>query len=357
MKIKEFQKRLKERGVDAAVLYNMETNYANANMKYLADYSGYGFLIISADKKPFLLAPLLDAEYAWKSSVKFHIMKKDFMEKVKKKLGNAKKLGVESRKFSISAQKKFRKYFKKAQFLDITDILEELRMAKTAKEIKLIKQASVITNKIMNSCLRSFKNFRTERDVYNFLRTECIKNSVEPSFDFVVAAGRSPATPHHIPKNKKLVRGFCVIDFGIRYKGYCTDITRTVFIGRPSKKQKEIYNKVLGVQENAIKNIEVGKKFSEVASQAREEFGSYNKRFVHALGHGLGVEVHEKPAVSYLSKTEIKDGMYFTIEPGVYFPLRFGIRIEDDILVEKNKAVNLTKVPKNLLSVKPKAFK
>ena len=357
MKIKQLQRKLRERGIDFTVFYNMRTNRESVDMRYFADYPGYGFLIIPAKKAPFLLAPMLDVEYALKSNVRFHNLKKDFMETISKKMSKASKIGVDAKNFSILAQKKFRKTFKNVRFEDISDIVSELRMLKTEKEIKIIKQASNITNRIMENCIKSFGNFMTERDVYNFLRIECIKNNVEPSFDFVVAAGSSPATPHHVPKNKRLTKGFCVIDFGIRYRGYCTDMTRTVYIGSPSEKEKKIYDVVLNAQKEAINNISVGKKFSEIAEIARKNLGKYEKKFIHALGHGLGLEVHENPAVSKFSETEIQEGMYFTIEPGIYFPLRYGIRIEDDLLIHKGKAVNLTKVPKNLISVKPKTFK
>ena len=356
MKIREFQQKLRKKGIDVAILYNMDTNAENHNMRYLAGYTGYGFLVIPARKSPFLAVPLLDIEYALKSGMRFLILKKNFMEKIAKKIGRARKIGVDARKFSIFAKKKFSKSFKKASFVDIGSIIDELRTTKTGKEFEIIKEASEITNKIMISCIKNFRSFKTEREIYNYLKIECIKNNVEPSFEFVVASGINPATPHHVPSKKPLRRGFCVIDFGIRYKGYCTDITRTVFIGNPSKKQKEIYNLVLDVQKKAIGSIRNGMKISELEKNARIQLGNYEKRFIHSLGHGVGIEVHESPAVSTSSDAEIKEGMYFTIEPGLYFPLRFGIRIEDDIFIYKENAVNLTKVPKELICLKPKNF-
>jgi len=356
MKIKEFQKKLSEKRIDAAILYNMETGRENANISYLSGYKGYGFLVVPAKKSPFLIVPLLDIEYALKSKMRFYIMKEGFIEKIAKKIGMVKRIGVEATKFSIFAKKKFSRIFKKARFIDISPLIGELRMTKTEKEFEIIKEASDITNKIMEKCINNFKNFGTEKDIYNYLKIECVKNNVEPSFDFVVASGMSPATPHHIPTQKPLRKGFCVIDFGIRYKGYCTDITRTVYIGNPSEKERRIYNLVLDVQKNAIKNIKIGRRLSDIDKNARKEFGKYAKKFIHSLGHGLGIEVHEQPTISSLSKEKIKEGMYFTIEPGLYFPLRFGIRIEDDIFIHKGKVVNLTKVPKELLIVKPKNF-
>lgn len=357
MKIKEFQQKLREMGIGAAILYNMETNEENVNMHYLAGYKGYGFLIVPAKKRPFLVAPLLDIEYALKSKMKFYLMKKDFMEKIKKKIGKVSKIGVEAKKFSIFAKERFSKQFENADFVDVGQIIEELRLTKTSKEIEIIKEASLMTNNILMMCIKSFNNFSTERDVYNFLRIECIKNNVEPSFDFVVASGRNPATPHHIPNDKPLKKGFCVIDFGIRYQGYCTDITRTVYIGNPSEKELKIYNLVLAVQKKAIGRIKIGEKYWDLDKKAREDFGKYKKKFIHSLGHSVGMSIHDSTTATSSKDLLIQNGMYFTVEPGLYFPLRFGIRIEDDILIENGKITNLSTVPKELMTVKPKAFK
>lgn len=357
MKIKDFQRKLREKGIDVAVLYNMETNAENPNMRYLANFSGYGFLIVPATKSPFLVVPLLDVEKALKSRTKFFIAKKNFMEIISKKLKSAKNLGIESKKFSYFAARRFAKQYKTKKFEDISEILDELRMIKASKEIKIIKEASKISNKILVSCINNFKNFRTEKDIYNYLRIKCLENDVEPSFDFVVASGRNPASPHHEPNNKKLSKGFCVIDFGIKYKGYCTDTTRTVYIGKPSKKDMELYNIVLNAQKNVIQSIKIGNDFSDLDKRVRKDLGKYEKKFIHSLGHGVGIEVHESPNISSFSKTKIQEGIYFTIEPGIYFPLRLGIRIEDDILIENKKVINLTTIDKNLISVKPKAFK
>ena len=130
MKIKDFQKRLKQEKTDIALLYNMETNLENVNMRYLANYSGYGFLVVPAKKGQRLFVPLLDAEKAWKSRTSFRIMGKNFFEKIKKYAGKPKVIGVEERKFSIFAQKRFRKIFGNVKFRDISPIISDLRKIK-----------------------------------------------------------------------------------------------------------------------------------------------------------------------------------------------------------------------------------
>ncbi|MBW3023168.1 Xaa-Pro peptidase family protein, partial [Candidatus Woesearchaeota archaeon] len=303
------------------------------------------------NKGPKLFIPLLDIEKAFKSGTKFEIVRKNFYEKMKKFAGRPKIIGIEEKKFSIYAMKKLKKIFKNAKFRDISQIIFDLRKIKTQKEIKIIREASAITNNILNSCIRNLKKFKTEKDIEEYLKIQCIKTGVEPAFEFVVASGRNPATPHHTPSNKKISKGFCVLDFGVRYKGYCTDITRTVYIGKPSKREKELYNLVLSVQEKAIKNVKLGKKFSEMDQEARQNFGKKAKYFIHSLGHGVGLEVHEMPHIGNGSEEAVENNMYFTVEPGIYLIGRLGIRIEDDILVVNGKVENLTKVRKQLITV------
>ena len=132
--------------------------------------------------------------------------------------------------------------------------------------------------------------------------------------------------------------------------GYCSDITRTIYVGRPSLKEKEIYNFLLKIQEEAVKLAANNEKCSELYDFVNESLGKYKKYFTHGLGHGLGIEIHEMPNLTLNSKDRIKNSMIFTIEPGIYLPNKFGIRIEDTILF-KNKPIALTKTTKDLLIV------
>ena len=166
----------------------------------------------------------------------------------------------------------------------------------------------------------------------------------------IVASGSNASSPHHKPSNAKIKKGFCVIDFGVKYRGYCSDITRTVYAGRPSLKEKEIYNSLLKIQEEAINLAKNNKKCSELYDFVNESLGKYKKYFTHGLGHGVGVEIHEMPNLTLNSKDRIKDGMAFTIEPGIYISGKFGIRIEDTILF-KNRPIALTKTSKDLLII------
>lgn len=141
------------------------------------------------------------------------------------------------------------------------------------------------------------------------------------------------------------------LDFGASYSGYCSDITRTVFIGEPGDEQKKVYQIVLEAQQKALDGAFSGLTGSEIDSIAREHIknAGYGEYFGHGLGHGLGLEVHEEPRFSPRYSKVITDGMVVTVEPGIYLPGRFGVRIEDDIVVKGHKPFILTKAPKNLI--------
>ena len=156
--------------------------------------------------------------------------------------------------------------------------------------------------------------------------------------------------PHYEPRNTKLKKGFCMIDFGVKYKGYCTDITRTVYLGSPCDKEKQVYNFLLDIQNGIIKEIKINDSCSKIYGNCLKSMKNYSKYFIHGLGHGIGVEIHELPNLTLNSKDKITENMVFTIEPGIYIPKLFGIRIEDTTLMKKKPLV-LTKVTKDLLIV------
>ena len=168
------------------------------------------------------------------------------------------------------------------------------------------------------------------------------------AFPTIVASGKNSSKAHHQTENTKLKKGFCVIDFGIRYKNYCTDTTRTIYLGKPSKKEIKLYNLLLNIQKNIIKKIKLNEKCSELFKEANKNLGKYAKYFTHGLGHGFGIKIHELPNLTEKSMDRIKENSVFTIEPGIYSK-NSGIRIEDDILVTKDNVEILTKIDKKLL--------
>lgn len=356
MKIKELKFILEKKKCDFALLYNSDSIKFNPNMLYFSGYKGVGALVIPRKKIPFLVVPEMELLRAKKPIIKkvYSMEKNKFFEsicKVARKNGlKTKQIAIDKNNFTLNSYKHFKKQFKKTKTRDIATDSLKLREIKTEKEIQFLKKSCSYADKIVQRAIKNFKSFRTESEASAFLEYETKKLGLELSFSPIIASGSNGSMPHHEPSNKKIKKGFCVIDFGVKYKGYCSDITRTICIGNPTKKEKEIYNFLLTIQQNAINQIKNNKRCSGLYDFVVNNLGKYKAFFTHGLGHGVGVEIHELPNLTLNSKDRIKNNMVFTIEPGIYFPKKFGIRIEDTILF-KNKPIILTKTSKDLLIV------
>ena len=237
----------------------------------------------------------------------------------------------------------------------VKNLVEKYRMVKSEPELKALREAAELTDraaKVLENEL--IVPGKTERQVALELDTELRSNKKVQavSFETIIAAGLHAAYSHHDNTNSKLKNGDLVIcDFGVYVDGYCSDLTRTFPVGGISKELEKIYNIVYEAQQKAIKSVEPGKPYSNVDTAAREVIKKYGyaKYFVHSLGHGLGLEVHEAVAgINVGSKTKMKKGHTFTIEPGIYVPGVGGARIEDDVLITTKGAELLTKYPKKL---------
>ena len=356
MKIKELQSILEKKKCDFALFYNSDSAKANPNMSYFSGYKGLGALVVPKNRQPFIIAPEMEFERAKKSMIKkaYSMEKKRFFESIKNiikknrlKISN---IAIDKNNFTLNSYRHFKKQFRKIKSKDISLECLKLRETKTEKEIQLLKKSCSYADKILQKAIKNFKSFKTESEVAAFLEYETKKLGLELSFNPIVASGSNGSMPHHEPSNVKIKKGFCVLDFGVKYKGYCSDITRTIYIGNPSKKEKEIYYLLLKIQNDCISLVKKDKKCSELYDFVNKNLGKYKNNFTHGLGHGVGVEIHEMPNLTMNSKDKIQNNMVFTIEPGIYFPKRFGIRIEDTVLF-KYKTIVLTKTTKDLLII------
>lgn len=226
--------------------------------------------------------------------------------------------------------------------------LSQIMAVKLPEEIKLLKKAAQITDELFALLIRNWKKFKTEHNAAQFLLIEMAKRGIEPSFPPIIASGTNAALPHSEPQNKKIQKGFCVVDMGVRYGGYCSDMTRTIYIGKPTQKERQMYELVRRAQEDTVKLVKAGVPTKTLNSFCRSALGSLNKEFIHSLGHGVGTQVHEWPRVGSVEDVRLEENMVITIEPGVYRKGRYGIRIEDDVLVKKGRSEVLTKATKKL---------
>ncbi|MBW2993576.1 M24 family metallopeptidase [Candidatus Woesearchaeota archaeon] len=220
--------------------------------------------------------------------------------------------------------------------------------------LKYSRKSCSIASGIIKKTIRELENksFKTELDVYNFLKKETCQNKCRLAFKPIVAFGKNAAEIHHKAKKTKLGKGFLVIDFGVKYRGICSDMTRTVYIGTPSKKEKRLYNLVLLAQETAMRYACAGEYAANIDLVARAVLWDYWKHFVHGTGHGVGRKIHQAPSLKPRGRAILKKGDVITIEPGLYFKNKLGIRVEDTILIKENQPEILTKVDKKLKIIK-----
>lgn len=226
------------------------------------------------------------------------------------------------------------------EWIDCDGLVEEFRIVKSPGEVALIRRAFEITCETFNEVAAGLEEGMTERDIAWRLQGAMIVRGAEgPSFPIIVAAGEHAARPHHEPGERTIRRGEpIVIDMGARYESYCADLTRTVWVGEPDGRLREVYAVVEGAVEAVLERLNPGSVGSDLDSAARGhiEAHGHGEAFVHGLGHGVGLRVHEGPSASKTSKDELRAGHTLTIEPGVYYPEWGGVRIEDVVLVTED---------------------
>ena len=239
---------------------------------------------------------------------------------------------------------------------DISPVLAKLRSVKSAEEVALIKTAEGMVDKAFSSVLGRLTEGVTEKQVKEMLERSLAAYGAEgTAFDTIVAFGENAAMPHAVSGDRALKKGDCVLmDFGAKYKGYCSDFTRTVCFGDPSTKFREAYEVVLNAQRAAIAYLENGGRSAKESDRIAREVvdGSpFRGKFNHTLGHGVGIMIHEAPTLSQVSADQLSDGMVFTVEPGVYFEGEFGIRIESLLTIENGKLTVIDRSDKEIYIV------
>ena len=218
-------------------------------------------------------------------------------------------------------------------------IIIKKRILKNKQEIKNIKKACDIVSEVFETVKKSIVSGMTELDIHFKIEEEFAKRHVVQSFKTIVASGPNSANPHHISGNRKIKENDIVlIDMGCIYNGYCSDLTRTFFIGKETNFQNKIWNIVKQSHDEALIKVKQNIKASDIDFLARNNIKKegYEKFFIHTTGHGVGLDIHESPYISAKSKDILKEGMVITIEPGIYLANKFGVRIEDTVLVTKN---------------------
>lgn len=255
-----------------------------------------------------------------------------------KAMNNIFECGFEANTMTVAELRNWKRKNKNTKFVQKQGIIEEFRRTKTPEEIKKFKKAQRITHQLMQAVPTFLEVGTTERGVAENLRHLAVTLGADSlSFDPIVAFAKRSSSPHHHPSNQKLTKGMMVqIDVGARYQGYCADQSQVFFTGNKTKKQAQAYQAVSEAKAAAIKLVKPGTTNHQLYKAACDVLEEYDMRqyFTHALGHGVGLDIHEGASLSdKVPERALEIGEIITIEPGVYFPGEFGIRLEEEIIV------------------------
>ncbi|MDF2856206.1 MAG: Xaa-Pro dipeptidase [Neobacillus sp.] len=326
------------------------------NRRYMTNFTGSaGVVLISAEKAQFI-TDFRYIEQASKQCQGFEIVK--FSGTIPEEVARqAKKLGIQNLGFeedylTFSTYNTYKTEFE-GKLVPISGLIEKLRLIKTDAEIKILKVAADIADAAFKHILDFIRPGKTELEVSNelefFMRRA---GATASSFDTIVASGYRSALPHGVASDKVIETGdFVTLDYGAYYNGYVSDITRTVAVGNPDAKLKEIYDIVLEAQLKGMAGIKPGITGKEADALTRDYITEkgYGEYFGHSTGHGIGLEVHEGPGLSMRSDITLESGMVVTCEPGIYIEGLGGVRIEDDLLLTKDHNESLTHSTKELI--------
>jgi len=328
------------------------------NVRYATGFSGSaGQAVISKSKSYFL------TDFRYKEQIKSqvqeyeHVIKQNMLECLRSLdiLKGKVRIGFEADHVSVSELSVLKENFPDVEWVETKLIVERIAAVKDEEEIKNITNACNIIDNVFLRILEIIKPGVTEMDISAEISYQVkMRGSEVDPFEPIIASGKRSALPHGISTSKKIEEGdLIVLDFGATTAGYAGDMTRTIVVGEPSEKQRKVYEVVLGAQEAAIAAAKDGITGLELDSVARDYINDrkYGDYFGHALGHGLGLNVHTWPRVSEANKEQLLSNMVVTIEPGIYIPDFGGVRIEDDIVLNNGGCINLTKSTKEFISV------
>lgn len=349
-RMERLRAKLKELGADAFITEKAE------NRRYLSGFTGStGWVIVTADQALFVT----DFRYIDQAKEQCHGYtiinnQRQPLEAIRQQLQQlqVKKLAFET-SISFAAYDQWQKSFAGVELVPVSGLIEQLRMIKEAAEVEVIRQAARIADEAYEHILGFVKPGMREIDVAIELEFFMRKHGADASaFDMIVASGVRGALPHGRASEKRIEAGEMVtIDFGALYRGYVSDVTRTFAVGEPDPKMKEIYDIVLQAQLNGVNKLKPGMTGKEGDALTRDIIAAagYAEAYGHSTGHGIGLEVHEGPALSTVSSTVLEPGMVVTVEPGIYVSGLGGVRIEDDVLITADGCEILTKSTKELL--------
>lgn len=332
------------------------------NVRYLTSYNGTSGLVVATRDKAWFIT-----DFRYKSQAaqqvpdiyEIVIAKRGLWREAARLLNMelVSKVGFESEHTTVAVFDEVRGWLKGAELVSMMRAVEGLRLHKDRDEIGILRQAIAITDDCFDYICGVLRPGLTEKEVAARLRRAMEeRGATGPSFTTIVASGVRGALPHGVASEKKLAAGEMVtIDMGCIYNGYCSDMTRTVCLGKPTREQQKIYETVWIAQTTAAAALRPGlgcKAADKIAREIIDKAG-YKENFGHGLGHGVGLNIHEPPRLSQIGKGKLAPGMVVSCEPGIYIPDWGGVRIEDLLVITETGAETLTKCskPRKIIAV------
>ena len=330
------------------------------NVYYLTGFTGSRGMVLLTKGKKYFFTDFRYIEYA-RNVVpnSFKVIqidkqwKKDWPGLIKKL--KIKNLGIEENFLTIHQFNELKKISKGVKLKNSLEAIENLREIKSNNEFELLKKSQQINEEILKIVTKKLKPGVTEKQIEWLILEQIHSSGADgPSFIPIVAFGDHSSIPHHQNTQRKLQKGDTVLlDMGVKYKHYCSDMTRTFFTSNPDKLLEKVYSTVLAAQKNAIKSLKPDVQNSKVNKAANDiiKKAGYLENFQHGLGHGVGLEIHESPNLAAEKPFRLKENMITTIEPGIYLKNHFGVRIEDMVKITRAGYENFTKAPKELKDI------
>ena len=327
------------------------------NIRYLTNINAEGVLLLTRKENVYITDGRYMEAVNRALTIDDGVIVYDFRELTKEDYENfftfCENVGFEEAHLTYAQYKEYMHKYKINNFEETEGLLEKLRITKKDDEIDCIKKACIITD----NCFEHLKSFikigMTEKEIAFEIEKFFLNNGADGlAFDTIVASGRNSSMPHAVPTDKKIEDGDPItIDMGCKYNGYCSDMTRTIFAGHVPQYMKPVYDLVLKNQLRVLEELKEGANLKLISKSVDSDFKLNGATMVHSLGHGVGLDIHEYPFVNSRNDFIVKENMVVTDEPGIYITGRFGVRIEDTVLVTKYSSQNLTMSEKGYVVV------
>lgn len=358
-KLQQLQNYLQDSHLDAAFIT------APDNVFYFSGFDSEPHerllgVMVFKEGEPFLICPQMEIPDAlaagWSFEVVGHVDTENAWDVVAKTVAargvTLSTLAIEKAHLTVERLEELQAHYPEASFARIDDQVNAMRVIKSGNELEKLRKAAALADFAIQVGCDAIAEGKTEMEILNEIESAVKAKGHTMSFDTILLAGEKSASPHGVPGDRKIKRGdFILFDLGVIYEGYCSDITRTVAFGEPTKAQIDIYNTVRQANEEAIAAVQPGVRAMDLDKIARDIIteAGYGEFFTHRLGHGLGISVHEFPSINGANEYRLQPGAVFTIEPGIYKSDVTGVRIEDDVVVTETGVEVLTKFTKELV--------